>query len=150
MLVTTLDDQVLGDPFTLDCTVITVIGISSAVDIIWSVDGKTVRIVYDTSATISNNSAIYTDSFALPELTALDNGRTYQCTVVINKNPPASFSGSMMLNFFGKPYTLCGLSMNAHSIYLCVVAYSLITLWCSISICETIQSLKVIHRLPKY
>ena len=104
VLVTTLDDQVLGDPLTLDCTVITVIGISSAVDIIWSVDGKTVRIVNDTSATISNNSAIYTDSLVLPELTVLDNGRTYQCTVVINKNPPTNSSGSMMLDFPGKLY----------------------------------------------
>ena len=107
VLVSTLDDQVLGDPLTLDCTVLTVIGISSAVDIIWSVGGRTVRVVNDTSATISNNSAIYTDSLVLPELTILDNGRTYQCTVLINKNPPASFSGSMMLDFPGKPYMNC-------------------------------------------
>ena len=119
VLVTTLDDQVLGDPLTLDCTVITVIGISSAVNIIWSVGGKTVRIVNDTSATIKNNSAIYTDSLVLPELTVLDNGRTYQCTVVINKNPPIIFSGSMTLDFFGKPYVLYGLSTDVHNIYLC-------------------------------
>ena len=119
VLVTTLDDQVLGDPLTLDCTVITVIGISSAVDIIWSVDGKTVRIVNDTSATIKNNSAIYNDSLVLPELTVLDNGRTYQCRLLINKSPSIIFSGSMTLDFFGKPYFLYGLSTNVHNIYLC-------------------------------
>jgi len=102
VLVTTLDDQVFGDPLTLDCTVITVIGISSAVDIIWSVDGDPVRIVNDTSATISNNTAIYTDSLVLPELTVLDNGRTYWCRVIINKSPPAIFFGSMMLDFPGR------------------------------------------------
>ena len=104
VLVTTLDDQVLGDPLTLDCTVIAVIGISSAVDIIWSVDGRTVRRVNDTSATIRNNSAIYTDSLVLPELTVLDNGRNYQCRVLINKSPPVIFVGSMMLDFPSKPY----------------------------------------------
>jgi len=101
VLVTTLDDQVLGDPLTLDCTVITVIGISSTVDIVWAIDGDPVRIVNDTSATISNNSAIYTDSLVLSELTALDNGRTYQCRFIINKNSPVVFIGSMMLDFSG-------------------------------------------------
>ena len=104
VLVTTLDDQVLGDPLTLDCTVTAVIGISSAVDIIWSVDGRIVRIVNDTSATIRNNSAIYTDSLLLPELTVLDNGRTYQCRFLINKNPPAIFVGSILLDFPCKSY----------------------------------------------
>jgi len=102
VLVTALDDQVLGDPLTLNCVVIAVLGISSPVDIIWTVDDDIVRRVNDVSATISNNSAIYNDSLVIPELTALDNGRTYQCTVLINKSPPANFSGSMMLDFPGK------------------------------------------------
>jgi len=106
VLVTTLDDQVLGDPLTLDCTVITVIGISSAVDVIWNVDNEILRIVNDTPATITNNTAIYTDSLVLPELTVLDNGRNYQCRVIINKNPPAIFTGNMILEFPGKYHIL--------------------------------------------
>ena len=102
ILVTTLDDQVLGDPLSLDCTVTTVIGISSAVDITWSVGDKIVRRVNSISASISNNSAVYADTLALPELTALDNGRTYQCTVQINKNPSVKLSRNLMLDFSGK------------------------------------------------
>ena len=81
----TLGNLTVGDPLTLNCTVTTVRGISSSVNIMWYTGGSVVRRVDNlTVAYTDNNSAIYTDLFEIPSLTAIDNGREYQCRVMIN------------------------------------------------------------------
>ena len=92
----------IGDPLTLDCTVTAVRGISSLVDIIWTTGGRVVRKVDNITADVVNNSAIYTDSFVISSLSAIDNGREYQCTVVINATRPIHNSDQITLNFLGK------------------------------------------------
>ena len=91
----------IGDPLTLDCTVTAVRGISSPVDIIWTTGGRVVRRVDNITADIENDSAIYTDSFKIT-LSAIDNGREYQCTVVINASQPVNNSDQFTLIFPGK------------------------------------------------
>ena len=99
----TVSDLTIGDPLTLDCTVTAVRGISSSVDIIWTTGGRVVRRVNDSIADIGNDSVIYTDLFEISSLSAIDNGRAYQCTVVINTNPQAVVATSQfILNFSGK------------------------------------------------
>ena len=99
----TVSNLTIGDPLTLDCTITAVRGISSSVDITWTTGGRVVRRVIDVIADIGNESAIYTDSFEISSLSAIDNGRVYQCTAVINANPQAVVAtGQFILNFPGK------------------------------------------------
>ena len=97
----------INDPLTLDCTVTGVKGISSLVDIIWTTGGRVVRRVEDIMADIENDSAIYTDSFEISSLSAIDNGREYQCTVVINASQPIYSSDQFTLIFTGEYLKLC-------------------------------------------
>ena len=97
-----LGDITIGDPLTLDCTVTAVRGISSSVDIIWTTGGRVVRRVDNITADIENDYAIYTDSFEISSLSAIDNGREYQCTVVINARQPVSNSDNITLVFTGE------------------------------------------------
>ena len=99
----TLENVTIGDPLTLDCTVTAVRGISSSVDIIWTTGGRVVRRVDNITAdTEQNESAIYTDSFEISSLSAIDNGREYQCTVVINARQPVNNSNQAALIFPGE------------------------------------------------
>ena len=98
----TLGNVTIGDPLTLDCTVTAVRGISSSVDIIWTTGGRVVRRVDNITADVENDSAIYTDSFEISSLSAIDNGREYQCTVVINVSPPVNSSDQIVLIFPGE------------------------------------------------
>ena len=97
-----LGDKTMGDPLTLDCTVTAVRGISSSVDIIWTTGGRVVRRVDNITADIQNDNAIYTDSFEISSLSAIDNGRQYQCTVMINARQPVYNSDNITLIFTGE------------------------------------------------
>ena len=103
----TLGNLTIGDPLTLDCTVTAVRGISSSVDIIWTTGGRVVRRVDNITAGIENDSAIYTDSFEISSLSAIDNGREYQCMVVINATQPIYCSDQFTLIFTGEYLKLC-------------------------------------------
>ena len=98
----TFGNLTIGDPLTLDCTVTAVRGISSSVDIIWTTGGRVLRRVDNITADIENDYAIYTDSFEISSLSAIDNGREYQFTVVINANQPVYNSDHIALMFTGE------------------------------------------------
>jgi len=99
----TLGNLTIGDPLTLYCIVTAVRGISSSVDIIWTTGGSVVRRVNNIMADIEYDvSTIYTDSFKISSLSTIDNGREYQCTVVINANPPVNSSDQITLIFDGE------------------------------------------------
>ena len=98
----TMNGLTIGDPLTLYCTVTAVRGISSSVDIIWTTGGREVRRANNTMADENNDSAIYTDSFDILSLSAIDNGRVYQCTVVINASPQVFSSDRITLNISGE------------------------------------------------
>ena len=97
----TFGNLTIGDPLTLNCTVTAVRGISSSVDIIWTTGGRVVRRVDNIRADRENESAIYTDSFEISSLSAIDNGRQYQCTVVINARQPVYNRDQITLMFAG-------------------------------------------------
>ena len=98
----TIRNLTIGDPLTLHCIVTAVRGISSSVDIIWTTGGRVVRRVDNITADIENDSAIYTDLFNISSLSAIDNGREYQCTVVINASQPVNSSDQFTLIFTGE------------------------------------------------
>ena len=97
-----LRDLTIGDPLTLGCTVTAVRGISSSVNIIWTTGSLELRRVNDITAYIENDTAVYTDSFEISSLSAIDNGREYQCTVMINATQPVNSSDLYILTFSGE------------------------------------------------
>ena len=99
---TTLSDQAVGQSLTLQCEVTTVRGITSRVDIVWSSDGTVLRRINDTTAITMGNSLVYIDSYMISMLTTSYNARMYECEVVINANPPMTFSDSIILNVNGE------------------------------------------------
>ena len=98
----TMRNLTIGDTPTLDCTVTAVRGISSSVNIVWTTGGRVVRSVDDITADIENDTAIYTDSFEISSLSAIDNGREYQCTVMINATQPVNSSDQFILVLDGE------------------------------------------------
>ena len=100
----TLGNVTIGDPLTLDCTITAVRGISSSVDIIWTAGpgDEVIRRVYNITANEEDDSAIYTDSFEISSLSAIDNGREYQCTVEINASQLVTSSDQITLTFPGE------------------------------------------------
>jgi len=73
-------DQVTGQPLTLECNATTVRGITSSVDIsIFSLET-----VEDVDPIIVGNSAVYSATFTIGELTSLNDGRLLFCAVNYN------------------------------------------------------------------
>ena len=104
---TTLENATVGDPLTLDCTVTAVRGISSSVDITWTTRGKELRRVENITADIENDYVVYTDSFEISSLSTTDNGREYQCTVIINARQSIHSSDQIKLTFPGEYTYVC-------------------------------------------
>ena len=79
---------------------ITVRGITSRVDIVWSKDGEELQRMNGTNAASfsSNNFTMYISTYNLPLLSTTDYGRVYQCQVVINTSPPVMATGSVTLD----------------------------------------------------
>ena len=97
--------QTVGRSLLLECVVTTVRGITSAADITWSSDDvmlKTERNVSINSTTLY--SASYTSTYIIPQLSTLDDGRVYNCEIVINITPPVAATGSIELDVIGKYY----------------------------------------------
>ena len=78
----------------------TVRGITSRVDIVWSiVNGVTLKKLE--AVTVSStlyDTMIYMGSYTIPQLNTTDDGRVYQCEVVINTSPPVMATGSVTLD----------------------------------------------------
>ena len=100
--VTALSDQTVGQPLTLQCEVTTVRGITSRADIVWSSDGTVLMRINDTTATTMGDSSVFRESYMITMLTTSFNARMFECEVVINANPPTTFSGSIILNVNGE------------------------------------------------
>ena len=100
--VLTLDTQTVGQPLMLECTLTTVRGVSSRVDIVWSSNASDISIIEGVNETIiSTNSVVYRAYYTIPLLSTTDDVRVYQCKVVINTSPPVMATGSVTLDVTG-------------------------------------------------
>ena len=127
--VTTLNTPTFGQLTTLQCNVISVRGISSRVDIIWTTGNTTVRRVDGIIPDITNNSAIYSNLLVTQPLRVRDDGRVYQCTVIFNTSPRIVRSRFIILDFPGEYSTHINLLYGHCNIYyhVCII-YSTILL----------------------
>ena len=86
--VTTISIPTIDQPLILQCNATIVRGITSRVDIVWSIGSRQIRRVNDVTASSFTTSAVYNDSFIIPSLNISDIGDTYQCEVLINSILP--------------------------------------------------------------
>ena len=91
---------------------ITVRGITSRVDTVWSSNGVDLETVEANVSSITNNSVEYTAYYTIVQLNETDDGRVYECKVVINASPPVMSDG-------------INVTLNATSKYSC---YSVVTI----------------------
>ena len=105
----------IGDPLTLDCTITAVRGISSLVSVIWTTGDIELRRVDNITADIVNDSAVYTNSFEISSLSAIDNGREYQCRVMINATQPVNSSDQFTPIFSGEHNSIVSLRTYVHT-----------------------------------
>ena len=105
--------QTVGQPLLLECIVITVRGITSTVDIVWSSDDVVVHTVTDVSINFTTSLfAGYTSTYIIPQLSTLDDGRVYSCVVVIHTSPSITAFGSTELDVIGNLTTYVFIYFN--------------------------------------
>ena len=100
--------QLVSKPLTLECNVTTVRGITSRVDIVWSIHGLELKRTEGIeSSLIKNNSVIYMDSYTILQLGTVDEGKEYQCGVIINQALPITVNNSITLDVTGEFLHMC-------------------------------------------
>jgi len=95
--------QRVGQSLTLQCSVTTVRGIPSTVDIIWSSDGTEVERMEGVSVSSAiGNMIMYTSTYTISQLSTTDDDIEYLCEVVINTSPSVVATGRVALNVMGE------------------------------------------------
>ena len=83
-----VNNQTVGQSLTLESTITTVRGITSRVDIVWSSNGVELRRINNTNISLTvNDSEVYEDDFYIPLLSTSDDGRVFQCEIIIMTIP---------------------------------------------------------------
>lgn len=107
--VTAVNNQTVGQPLILQCSVTTIRDINSRVDFVWISNGRELERVEGVSGkSTGSNSANYTCHYVVPQLSIADDNNLYTCEVIVNRTQQTSLSatGNFILNIAGKP-VLC-------------------------------------------
>ena len=99
------NNQSVGQSLTLETTVTTVRGITSRVDIVWSSNGVELqRIVGATVSSANDSTEVYEDTYHIPLLSTIDDGRVIKCEIIIMTTPSIVASNNVTLDVYGKCY----------------------------------------------
>ena len=102
MRVVRLNEQIVGQPFMLECAMSTPRGINSRVDIVWTRDGVEVESINDVSSNFSSTEVVvYTNIYTIPLLGTYDDDVVYECEVIINSSPLRIISENVTLDVTG-------------------------------------------------
>ena len=78
----------MGQSLTLESTITTVRGITSRVDTVWSSNGIELKRITNANTSLTiNDSELYKDTFNIPLLSTSDDGRVFQCEMIIMTTP---------------------------------------------------------------
>ena len=103
MTVTAPNTQIVGQSLILECSVTTVRGITSRIDIEWSIGNVILQKVEGISSTLTiNGSVLYQNIYNISQVSTFDDGRVYQCKVIINTIPQLLATDSTTLDVTGK------------------------------------------------
>ena len=98
---TNLSPQEVSHSLTLQCNVITVRGVKSRVDIVWTSNNTIIQRTNGAMPIVKSTSQVYTNSYTITQLNTSDDGRTYQCEVVIHSSPLLTATGGIVLDVVG-------------------------------------------------
>ena len=102
MALTALNTQIAGQSLLLECSVTTVRGITSRIDIEWSFGNVLLwKIEGITSALIVIDSVLYESFYNITQVSTLDDDRVYKCKAVINGNPQLTATDNVTLDVTG-------------------------------------------------
>ena len=97
------DSQYVGQSLMLKCSVTTVRYITNRLDIIWSQDDVELKRTEGVNVSyISNNKAVYVNTYNIFQVSTSDSGMVYNCKVIINLNIPLIAISTGVLNVTGK------------------------------------------------
>ena len=78
-------------------------GITSRIDIEWSIGNTTLQITEGVNVTSTeSDSVIYTNIYNITQVSTFDDDRVYQCKVIINTIPELMTTDSITLDVTGK------------------------------------------------
>ena len=110
VMVTALNEQIVGQPLMLECTMLTPRGINSTVDIVWTRDGVEVESINDVDSNFSSPEVVvYTNIYTIPLLGTYDDDVVYECEVVINSSLAFIIRDDVTLDVIGTNF-----------VYLCI------------------------------
>ena len=89
---------------TLQCEVTTVRGVTSRVDIVWSDGGGELQRMNNITATMMDDTLVYTASYTIVMLNTSDHNRIITCEAVIDVDPLVMRSANIVLDVFGEYY----------------------------------------------
>ena len=97
------DTKIVGQSLTLNCSVTTVRGITSRLDIVWSSNGTELQKTEGVMVkSISHTSMLFIDFYTISKVSTTDEGRNLQCEVKINRNATVTVTESITLHVTGK------------------------------------------------
>jgi len=100
--VTAPNTQIVGQSLTLECSVTTVRGITSRVDIVWTRNGIIVSITEGVNInSTTKESQLYRDLYTITLIKTADSSAMYQCEVLVNTSPWITANRSIILDIDG-------------------------------------------------
>ena len=98
-----LNNQTVGQSLTLECSITTVRGITSRVDVVWSSNGIELNTVKGVNiSSLINDSLLLTDTYIIPQLSTADENKEYVCEISLDTEPLVNATSSVVLHVTGK------------------------------------------------
>ena len=103
MTVTTSNTQIVGDSLILECSITTVRGITSRVDIEWTIGSVILQTTEGVDiVSTASEFVVYKNIYNISQVSTFDDGRVYQCKVIINTIPQLMATDNTTLDVTGK------------------------------------------------
>lgn len=97
------NNQIVSKSLQPECTIMTVRGITSRVDIVWRSDDVELKRIINANINLTiNNSELYKDTFNISLLSTSDDGRVFQCEMIIMTTPSIVATSNITLDVTGK------------------------------------------------
>ena len=103
MIVTAPNTQIVGQSLILECSVTTVRGITSRIDIEWSIGNVMLQRTEGVNViSTASDFVVYTNIYNISQVSTFDDDRVYQCKAIINAIPQLMATGSVTLDVTGR------------------------------------------------